>query len=84
MRLDHIIKADARSVLNSKASVDWGCDYDYWVSISCKGEDDIFMQGDDARDFLGEMEKISKRCKALDEYTIALALAKPYIECIWA
>ena len=73
----------AQFVHNSGVSIDWGSDYDDWVCISAKGEDDIFMQGDGAREFMMEVETIEKRYRSFDTYTAALVVAKPYVECIW-
>lgn len=70
-------------VYNSGVVIDWGSDCDDWVCISAKGEEDIFIQGDGAREFLFEVESICKKYRSFDEYTAALVVAKPYVECIW-
>lgn len=63
----------------SGASVDW-CSSMPTFSISCDGEDDIFIQGDEALHLINEIEAMCKRYPSLDEYTAALCIAKPYIE----
>lgn len=68
---------------NSGVSIDWGSGCDDWVCISCKDEEDIFIQGDDASEFMKEIKSITKHYHSFDEYTAALVVAKPYIECIW-
>lgn len=87
MKLAHKTKANkyivesAYRVYESGVTVDW--DYAFsTVSINCEGEDEIFMQGDDADQFIGEINALCKRFPSLDEYTAALALAEPYSECI--
>ena len=82
MRIDYILKRDAQYSRNSGVTVD--CDSAYsTVCISAPNEDDIFMKGDDADQFIDECEAMSIRCKCLNFGTIELALAKPYIECVW-
>lgn len=83
MRIDYILKQDAKYVVNSGASVMVISSFPT-VCISAKGQDDIFMQGDDAKQFISEVETISNRCKRLNFDIIELALAKPYIDCIWS
>ena len=73
----------AKFVINSGVSIDWGSNCDDWVCISAPDEDDIFMQGDSAREFMDEMEAIERRFRSFDSYTAALVVAKPYVECIW-
>ncbi len=62
-------------------TVDW--DNMPSVTISCQGEEDIFMQGDDAEQFQNEIELICKRLPSMNEYTAALSIAEQYVECIW-
>lgn len=47
-------------------------------------QDDIFMQGDDAVQFLNEMNELYEEVQTLDKDTIALHLANPYVECLWS
>ena len=51
------------------------------VAIDAPGEDGVFMQGDEADNFIGEVRALCKRYRSLDEDTAALALAEPYAEC---
>lgn len=82
MRIDYILKAAAKRMADSGVSIDWDSGYST-VSISCEGEDDIFMQGEEADDFISEIETLADRCRSMNEYTIALALAEPYAENLW-
>ena len=82
MRIDYILKAAAKRMENSGVSIDWDSGYST-VLISCAGEDDIFMQGDEADTFIEEIEAMGNRCRSLNPYIIALALAEPYAENIW-
>lgn len=66
----------------SGAVVDW-CSSMETFCVSCKGEDDIFMQGDEASRVIGEIEALCRRYPSLDEYTAALCIAKSYIDNIW-
>lgn len=50
------------------------------VAIDAPGEDGIFMQGDNAREFIDAVAALCKRYPSLDEDTAALALAEPYAE----
>lgn len=66
---------------NSGAVIDWGSDCDDWVSIDIDGYDGVFMQGNNASEFMQDIEKITRKYRSIDEYTAALIVAKPYIEC---
>jgi hypothetical protein len=80
MRLDYILKAAAKRMQG--VTVD--CDNKLsTVCISSDGEDDIFMQGDDAVQFIHECELYKHGCKQLDYYIIMLAVAEPYAKSIW-
>lgn len=76
------IHAAANRMRNSDITIDIDSSFST-VCISCPGEDDIFMQGDDAESFIEEVETMCKRFPSLDEDTAALSLAEPYVECIW-
>ena len=88
MKLAHKTKANryiveaAERVYNSGITIDWDSAFST-VSIDHPDEESIFMQGDDADQFIGEIETLCKRFPSLDEYTAALSLAEPYAECIW-
>lgn len=53
------------------------------VTMTSPGEDDIFMQGDEADAFIAEIYALCKRYPSLDAHTAAAALAQPYAENIW-
>lgn len=76
------IHAAANRCRESGISIDWDSSFET-VTISCKGEEDIFMQGEDAADFISEIETTCKRFRSLDEETAALAMSEQYAECIW-
>lgn len=67
---------------NSGIVVDWGSDCDDWVSIEDKNDTDnsVFMQGDDASEFIQGIESMARKYRSFDEYTCALILAWPYAE----
>jgi hypothetical protein len=67
---------------NAGISIDWDSSFET-VAISCKGEEDIFMQGAEAGEFIREIEATCKRFPSLDEYTAALSMSEQYAECIW-
>jgi hypothetical protein len=50
------------------------------VAIDAPGEIGVFMQGDEADNFIEEVRALCKRYPSLDEDTAALALAEPYAE----
>ena len=81
MRIDYILKAAAKRMVG----VNVDCDSTYsTVCISTKGQDDIFMQGEEADNFIDECDAMSNRCKCLDFDIIELALAEPYAENLWS
>ena len=53
------------------------------VCISCRGEDDIFMQGDDASSFIDEARAMWKRYPSLPMAVCEMALAEPYTD-LWS
>ena len=67
-----------------KASgIDVDCDSRFsTVCISCRGEDDIFMQGDDANSFIDEAQAMWNRYPSLPKYVCEMALAEPYTD-LW-
>ena len=80
MRIDYILKQAAKRMKN--VYVD--CDSSYsTVCISSPGEDDIFMQGEEADEFISQVEEMGERCKSLSPAIIELALAEPYTE-LWS
>ena len=83
MRTSTLICQSANYARRSGASVDVDRSYST-VCISAPGEDDIFMQGDDADQFIGQIDAISKKCRSVNFDDIELHLAKDYIDCIWS
>ena len=80
MRIDYILKAAAKRA----AGVSVDCDSAYsTVCISCPGFEDIFMQGDEADQFIAEVESLGNRCRQLNPSVIELALAEPYADTLW-
>jgi hypothetical protein len=58
------------------------CDSAYsTVAIDAPGHDGIFMQGDEADEFIAEVDALCKSYPSLDRDTAELALAEPYAEC---
>lgn len=53
------------------------------VAIDAPGQDGVFMQGDEADQFITEVRALCKRYRSLDEDTAALALAEPYAEALF-
>jgi hypothetical protein len=53
------------------------------VAIDAPGQDGLFMQGDEADQFIDEVRALCKRYRSLDEDTAALALAEPYAEALF-
>ena len=65
------------------AGIDVDCDSAYrTVCISKAGEDDIFMQGDDANSFIDEARAMWKRYPSLPKYVCEMAIAEPYTD-LW-
>lgn len=82
MQLTDILRAAAQRMRTAGIHVEVNRSFG-WVAITCKGEEDIFMQGDEADEFMEEVRKIGARCTSLAEDTIELALAEPYTD-LWA
>ena len=53
------------------------------VAIDAPGVGGVFMQGDEADQFIEEVRALCKRYRSLDEDTAALALAAPYAETLF-
>ena len=81
-RATRFIRAAAQRCINGGVTVD--CDSAYsTVAIDAPGQDGVFMQGDEADQFITERDALCKRYPSLDETTAELALAEPYAECIF-
>lgn len=53
------------------------------VCISERGQDDIFMQGDEADSFIKEVEELGEKCPDLSTDIIERSVAQPYAENLW-
>ena len=66
------------------SGIDVDCDSAYsTVAISKAGEDDIFMRGDDADQFISEARAMWKRYRSLPMGVCEMALAERYTE-LWS
>jgi hypothetical protein len=74
----------AKRVYDSGIVIDWDSAFST-VSIDDTNDKDnsIFMQGEEADQFIAEIEALTKRFRTMDEYIAALALAEPYVECLF-
>lgn len=81
--LAEIVKEQAQYSRNSNVNVDVESLLPT-VCISAPGEDDIFFQGDDAEQFIAEVDALERQVNELDRETLELAVAKSYIEEIWS
>ena len=76
------ILAAAKRCADSDITVD--CDSAYsTVAIGAPGHDGVFMQGDEADQFIAERDALTKRYRSLTDTEAELALAEPYAECIF-
>jgi translation initiation factor 1 (eIF-1/SUI1) len=80
MTLTEIIKAAAQRMQN--ATVDMDSRYGT-VCISTDGQDDIFMQGDEAGGFIDQVQDLYEKAGDVTEDEAALCHAEQYAECIW-
>lgn len=62
--------------------IDWDSAFST-VSIDAPGQDGAFMQGDEADEFIAQIDALCKRYPSLDSYTAALALAEPITDCLF-
>ena len=71
----------AKRFKDSGATIEWDSAFST-INITCEGED-IFMQGEEADNFIDEIKAMTRRYPSLDEYTAACSLAEPIIECLF-
>ena len=84
MTLQDIFRADAEYTRNSGADVGIVSNYGtVCISDTTGKNEDIFMQGDDASIFISEVDRVWNETGDMDKDTIACALARHYIDCIW-
>ena len=84
MKLQDILHADAEYTRNSGADVEINNSFG-WVLISdtTGNQEDIFLQGHDAEEFISEVNRLWNEAGEMGQDSIACALAKEYIDCIW-
>jgi len=82
-RATRYIREQAERAQNSRITVDVDESYQT-VSIDAPGEESIFMQGDEAQDFIDERDVLTKRYPSLHDWVAELALAYPYAENLWS
>lgn len=84
MKLQDILHADAEYTRNSGADVEIVSVYGtVCISDTTGKNEDIFLQGDEGSAFISEVNRIWNDAGDMDKDSIACALAKQYIECIW-
>ena len=74
--------AAAKRMRDAGITIDMNSAYS-WVSIDAPGEESIFMQGEEADNFVDECENLSRRYRSVSRDVIELALAEPYAETLW-
>ena len=82
MELTDIIEHGAEYTQNSGFTVEVNASYS-WVTI--KNEDtreDLFLQGDEADDFIKKADKLWETTGVINYDTICLYLAEPYLEIV--
>ena len=82
--LTSIIQENAAYSSNSGVCVEVNTSMQ-WVSITdmTGSNGAIFMQGDEAGEFIDEIDSLYDQLQTIDKDTIALALARDYIENLW-
>lgn len=76
-RATRFIREAAARAEASGITVD--CDSSFsTVAIDAPGCEGVFMQGDEAENFIAEVEALCKRYPSLEPSTAELALAEPY------
>lgn len=84
MKLQDILHADAEYTRRSGADVEIVSIYGtVCISDTTGKNEDIVLQGDEGSAFISDVDRIWNEAGDVDEDTIACALAKPYIDCIW-
>ena len=82
MKLQDIILSDAEYCKNVTVLVEYNYGY-VTISDDTGKNDDIFLQGDDASDFISQLNHLYNLTGDLTEQDISLHLARQYIDCIW-
>ena len=80
-RATRYIVAAAQRSINGGVTVELDRSYST-VAMGIPGsESGCFMQGDDAENFIAEVDALCRRYPSLSDDIAALALAEPYAEC---
>jgi len=77
--MNKILKQQYDYVVNSGITVDI-TNHMSWVAIECIGYEGIFMQGDEADDFINKCTNIGKRFRSLTSTEAELIAAYDYAE----
>lgn len=78
MELKDIIESQAKFVRNSGVTVEVTRNMP-WIDIKDKDGNEVFMQGDDAVNFVNALDELSDKLPNVDFETIELACAYDYI-----
>lgn len=76
----HIHEA-AQYVQDSQFVVSYNSTFS-WVHMKGPGEAEVFLQGQEADEFLDETKALCRRFRSLDLETAVYARCKPYIDCL--
>ena len=77
MTLSELVRASAARMADVSVDIDSLLET---VTISSDGEEDIFMQGDDARSFIAEVESLYEKTGDMSKDDCAALVAEPYTE----
>lgn len=80
MTLSELVQASAARMAGVTIDIDSAHET---VCISCADEDDIFMQGDDARSFITEVGSLYEKTGDMSMDDCAALVAEPYTD-IWS
>lgn len=75
MTLSEIVRIGAARMTHVAVDIDSAHDT---VTISTPGEDDIFMQGDDARAFIDDVDALYNRTGDMTKDDCAACVAEPF------
>lgn len=86
MKLAEILKQQANFTRNSNYIVKVNRSFS-WIAIDCQDEgaedhESMFLQGDEAQDWIDETDRVYDDVGTLDYDTVAYAMAAQYVESI--
>lgn len=85
MKLETIIKETAARMEASGVSVETDSAYStVCISDDSGMNEDIFMQGEEADDFINEVNEVYEKVQTLGRGVIELYVAHEYTECLWS